>query len=137
MQYHAYIGRWQSPHKGHVWLIDRSLKDSKPVAILIRDVPTDDNNPFTAEEVQVMLMRVFRIEILAGLVKVQIIPDIASIRDVDYDIVNHTEDAPEHIKRISATEIRRQIRNGEDGWRELVMPGVEGMLEAKFNEKSR
>jgi nicotinamide mononucleotide adenylyltransferase len=103
-KYHCYIGRWQSPHKGHRWLIDRNLTEGKPVLILIRDVPTDENNPFTADEVYFMLV----------------------------DVISHEAAAPEHIKRVSATEIRRQIRAGEEGWREMVMPGVEPFLEKKF-----
>lgn len=135
-KYHAYIGRWQSPHKGHRWLIDQHLAKGEPVLILIRDVPTDENNPFTATEVQTMLKVAFKKEWYTDSVEIKIIPDIASInygRGVGYDVVNHTEAAPEDIKRISATEIRRQIRAGEEGWRELVMPGVEKWLKAKFS----
>lgn len=136
MKYHAYIGRWQSPHMGHRWLIDRNLAEGKPILILIRDVPTDDNNPFTAEEVRIMLRDAFFEECEKGLVAIRIIPDIASVnygRGVGYEVICHEQAAPEHIKRISATEIRRQIRAGEDGWRSMVMPGVESYLERKFN----
>ena len=135
MKYHAYIGRWQSPHLGHRWLIDQNLAQNKLVLILIRDVPTDENNPFTAEEVFGMLRAAFRNEWIKGLVEIRVIPDIASInygRGVGYEVINHTEAAPEEVKMISATEIRRQIRAGENGWREMVMPGVECMLESKF-----
>lgn len=134
-KYHCYIGRWQSPHKGHRWLIDRNLAEGKPVLILIRDVPTDENNPFTADEVYFMLVEAFKKEVASGLVALTIIPDIASVnygRGVGYDVISHEAAAPEHIKRVSATEIRRQIRAGEEGWREMVMPGVEPFLEKKF-----
>jgi nicotinamide mononucleotide adenylyltransferase len=134
-KYHCYIGRWQSPHKGHRWLIDQHLAKGEPVLILIRDVPTDENNPFTATEVQTMLKAAFKTEWYTNSVEIQIIPDIASVnygRGVGYDVVCHESAAPEHIKRVSATEIRRQIRAGEEGWREMVMPGVEKWLEAKF-----
>lgn len=136
MKYHAYIGRWQSPHMGHRWLIDQHLDKGEPVLIMIRDVPIDDNNPFTASEVHAMLRVAFKKEWQCGKVKLQIIPDIASVnygRGVGYDVVCHEAAAPEHIKRVSATEIRRQIRAGENGWRSMVMPGVEKYLEAKFN----
>lgn len=135
MKYHAYIGRWQSPHLGHKWLIDQHLGRDEPVLILIRDVPEDYKNPFTPGEVSVMLERAFSIEVAAGTVKIQIIPDIASInygRGVGYDVICHEAAAPPEIKRISATEIRRQIRAGEDGWREMVMPKVAPFLEVKF-----
>lgn len=102
---------------------------------MIRDVPTDENNPFTAEEVEEMLQVAFAEEIKQKLVKLQIISDIVSInygRGVGYAVVCHEDAAPEHIKRISATEIRRQIRAKETGWREVVMEGVESYLENKF-----
>lgn len=137
IKYHAYIGRWQSPHKGHRWLIDQNLADGKAVLILIRDVPTDENNPFTATEVETMLRVAFKKEVEDGRVALQIIPDIASVnygRGVGYDVVCHEAAAPDDIKRISATEIRRQIRAGEEGWREVVMPGVEPWLEVKFKD---
>lgn len=140
MKFHAYIGRWQSPHKGHRWLIDQHLSKGEPVLIMIRDVPIDENNPFDAYEVSAMLSDAFREEIEQELVKLWVIPDIASInygRGVGYKIVNHTEAAPEHVKRISATEIRRQIRAGENGWRSMVMPGVEIYLEEKFRDSGQ
>ena len=136
MKYHAYIGRWQSPHLGHRWLIDQNLADGKAVLILIRDVPTDENNPFTATEVETMLCTAFKKEIADGRVATQIIPDIASInygRGVGYEVICHEAAAPPEIKSISATEIRRQIRCGEKGWKEMVMPGVGPWLEAKFH----
>ena len=135
MKYHAYIGRWQSPHKGHRWLIDQHLAKGEPVLIMIRDVPIDDNNPFTAQEVKAMLARAFAQEYNDDLVALQIIPDIASVnygRGVGYEVVCHEAAAPPEIKRVSATEIRRQIRAGEQGWRDMIMPGVETMLENKF-----
>jgi nicotinamide mononucleotide adenylyltransferase len=138
IKYHAYIGRFQSPHLGHRWLIDRNLAEGKPVLIMIRDVELDEKNPFTASEVYDMLDIAFETEITNGLVSLQIIPDIASInygRGVGYDVICHEAAAPAHVKRISATEIRRQIKAGEDGWREMVMPGVEEALKAKFKRR--
>jgi len=138
-KYHAYIGRWQSPHLGHRWLIDQNLAQNKPVLILIRDVKVDGNNPFDATEVHSMLCAAFREEIINGMVRLAIIPDIASVnygRGVGYDVVCHEAAAPPEIKRISATEIRRKIREGDPTWKDSVMPGVEGLLEAKFSEKN-
>lgn len=137
MKYHAYIGRWQSPHLGHRWLIDQHLAKNEPVLIMIRDVPIDENNPFTADEVNDMLIEAFLEEWRAGKVSIIVIPDIASVnygRGVGYDVVCHEAAAPPEIKRISATEIRRQIRAGEDGWRTMVMPGVAPFLKAKFGK---
>ena len=54
-KYNAYIGRFQSPHLGHRWLLDQHLDKNEPVLILIRDVEIDEKNPFTAQEVKSML----------------------------------------------------------------------------------
>jgi len=134
-KYCCYIGRWQSPHMGHRYLVDMSLKAGKPVLILVRDVETDENNPFTATEVEKMLRTAFFNECMRGDVAIQIIPDIASInygRGVGYEVNCLEAQCPEHIKRISATEIRRKIREGDESWTESVMAGVEPFLKAKF-----
>jgi len=134
-KYHCYMGRWQSPHMGHRYLIDMSLKEGKPVLIMIRDVEVDENNPFTAEEVERMLRLAFFDECMKGDVAIQIIPDIASInygRGVGYEVNCLEDQCPEHIKRISATEIRRKIKEGDPTWKDSVMPGVEAELEKKF-----
>lgn len=135
-KYACVIGRWQSPHRGHRWLIEQDLKAGKPVLILVRDVETDEKNPFTAHEVKQMLEAAFSVEVESKDVVVQVIPDISSFaygRAVGYDVVCRESQAPEHIKRISATEIRRKIREGDDSWKELVMPGTEEFIEAKFH----
>lgn len=130
MKYHFFIGRWQSPHKGHRWLIDKKLANNEPVCIMIRDVPTDGKNPLLATEVLDILSHAFADEIKSGLVELLIVPDCASVnygRGVGYDIIEH--EPPEHIKRISATEIRAKIASGDDTWKELIMPGAVEVLE--------
>ena len=47
-----FIGRWQPWHKGHRWLIDQRLNENKNVLICIRDMKTDENNPYTPKEVK-------------------------------------------------------------------------------------
>ena len=139
-KYHVYIGRWQSPHLGHKWIIDRSLEQDKPVLILIRDVETDEKNPFSAEEVKAMLYNAFWNEINVGMVKLQIIPDIASVnygRGVGYDVICHEGAAPEHIKAISATEIRRKMSEGDDSWKECVIPGAVEWLEKNGKQAAK
>lgn len=135
VKYHAYVGRFQSPHLGHKWLIDQHLGKKEAVLILVRDVDIDEKNPFKAEEVVEMLSCAFKKEIEEELVKIQIIPDIASVnygRGVGYAVVEHMPN--DKIKAISATEIRRRIRASEDGWQEMVMPGVEQFLKDKFSQ---
>ena len=50
-----FIGRWQPFHEGHQWLIDQKLKHGKRVCIAIRDVPQDDKNWWSSDEIQKML----------------------------------------------------------------------------------
>lgn len=139
IKYHVYPGRWQSPHLGHRYIIDKRLAKDEPVLIMIRSVPIDENNPFTPYEIQAMLRKAFGKEIVKGLVSIMVIPDIASIntgRGAGFEMICLEDECPEDIKRISATEIRRQIKAGETGWKDLVMKGVEKDLEEKFNENS-
>lgn len=135
MKFHLFIGRWQSPHLGHLWLLNQKLASNENVLIAIRDVPSDEANPFSAVEVKSMLTSAFKEQIEKGRVRVIIIPDIASVnygRGVGYEIIEHKP--PKDIKAISATEIRRQIRSGESGWKSMVIPGTENFLQEKFGD---
>ena len=112
MKYSMFIGRWQPWHKGHRWLIDQRLNDGKSVLICIRDMKTDENNPYTPKEVKDNLEKELEDLIILNKVKIMIIPDIESInygRGVGYDIVEHIP--PKTIKEISATEIRKELFN--------------------------
>ena len=51
MKYSLFIGRWQPWHEGHRWLIDQRLKEGKNVCIAVREIPVNDSNPFSTEEV--------------------------------------------------------------------------------------
>ena len=126
MRYNLFIGRYQSPHKGHMHIFDTFLKEEKPVLIAIRDIEPDSANPLTAVEVQMLWEKVYEGN---PLVKVIIIPDIASVnygRGVGYAI--NEIDVPETVAAISATEIRRQVIAGEDGWKEFVDANIHEML---------
>lgn len=110
MKYSMFIGRWQPWHKGHRWLIDQRLNDNKNVLICIRDMETDKNNPYTAEEVKENVERALNDLVVNKRVKVIIIPDIESVnygRGVGYDIIEHVP--PVNIEKISATKIRKKI----------------------------
>ena len=112
MKYSMFIGRWQPWHKGHRWLIDQRLNDGKNVLICIRDMKTDENNPYTPKEVKNNLEKELEDLIILNKVKIMIIPDIESInygRGVGYDIVEHIP--PKTIKEISATKIRKKLFN--------------------------
>jgi nicotinamide mononucleotide adenylyltransferase len=112
MKYSLYIGRWQPWHKGHQWLIEQRLNDGKNVWLAIRDVPTDENNPYTAQQVLDNLTKEFKDLINKKKIIISIIPDIESVnygRGVGYEIIEHIP--PTEIKEISATKIRKQLRD--------------------------
>ena len=112
MQYSMFIGRWQPWHKGHRWLIDQRLKEKKNVLICIRDMDTDNNNPYTSLEVKENLEKELNDLIDSKRVKAIIIPDIESVnygRGVGYDIIEHVP--PTDIEKISATQIRKNFFN--------------------------
>lgn len=112
MKYSLFIGRWQPWHDGHRWLIDQRLNQGKKVWLAIRDVPVDENNPYSPEQVLDNLTNELLDLIEEGKVIISIIPDIESVnygRGVGYEIIEHIP--PTEIKEISATKIRQQLRN--------------------------
>lgn len=126
MTYNLFIGRYQSPHKGHQTIFNEYLDNGLPILIAIRDVLPDSNNPLHAEEVKSIWEAIYRGN---PLVKIIIIPDIASVnygRGVGYEVKEITVDSA--IANISATEIRKQIQNEEEGWKELVDPAAHQIL---------
>lgn len=106
-KYALYIGRWQTWHDGHRWLINQQLERGKNVWIAIRDVAVDENNPLNAWKVMMELHKHLGNEISEGRVMVSIIPDIESVnygRDVGYEVLEWIP--PQDIKDISGTKIR-------------------------------
>lgn len=111
VQYSMFIGRWQPWHDGHRWLIDQRLNEGKNVLLCIRDVEPDEKNPWTAEEIHSNLSGQLIELILAGRVKLMIIPDIESVnigRGIGYDVIEHVP--PQEVHDISATKVREQMR---------------------------
>jgi len=110
--YAMFIGRWQPWHAGHRWLIDQQLNQGKKVMLCIRNVPKDENNPWSAYEIMKMLSTELFDLLNEGKVILMIIPDIESInfgRGVGYDVIEHTP--PQEIHDISATKIREKMKN--------------------------
>ena len=108
--YALYIGRWQNWHKGHEWLINQQLEKGKNVWVAIRDVPLDENNPKTAQQV----LKEFANEPFfvnnSDQILLSIIPDIESVnygRGVGYEVIYH--EPPTEIAEISGTQIRKQV----------------------------
>lgn len=106
-KYALYIGRWQTWHAGHEWLINQQLNKGKNVWVAIRDVQVDENNPKSAHQVLMDLSKEkFFIE-NSDRIMISIIPDIESInygRGVGYEVINHPP--PADIELISGTKIR-------------------------------
>ena len=106
-KYALYIGRWQTWHAGHEWLINQQLNKGKNVWVAIRDVEVDENNPKTAQQVLMDLSKEkFFIE-NSDKILLSIIPDIESVnygRGVGYEVINHPP--PADIEMISGTKIR-------------------------------
>lgn len=107
-KYAMFIGRWQTWHQGHEWLIRQQLDKGKNIWVAIRDVEVDENNPKTAHHVMMDLCKEPFIVENANKIMISVIPDIESVnygRGVGYEVIYH--EPPEDIKKISGTEIRR------------------------------
>ena len=120
-----FIGRWQPLHKGHEWLISQKLDEGIPCLIAIRDIPPDEKNPLTSEQVRQILLRRYEDQD----VKVLIIPDIESVnwgRGVGYETNEHYP--PAGVGYVSATEIRSKHAAGDETWRENVSPAVQDLV---------
>ena len=118
------LGRWQPWHDGHTVLFKKALEKTGQVCIMYRDVggvhagvEGQDDNPFLFEEVKK--------NIIAGLathgytegkeyivLKVPNIIDISYGRGVGYTFTEH--DLGEKIHKISATNIRKEMRSKGD-----------------------
>ena len=106
-----FIGRFQPFHDGHKWLIEQRLKLGKKICIAVMDIHNlePEKNPYTTEQVMLNIAEQMGEYLNKNLVKIISIPPIESVnygRDVGYDVIEHKP--PENIKKISATNIRRE-----------------------------
>ena len=116
-KYALFIGRWQTWHKGHEWLINQQLEKGKNCWVAIRDVQQDENNPKTAQEVLKELSNEPFFTNNWDNIMLSIIPDIESVnygRGVGYDVIYH--EPPKDIEKISGTAIRHKYidSNGDE-----------------------
>lgn len=126
MKYNMFIGRYQSPHLGHMKLFDTYLNYGKPVLIAIRDVPKDSKNLLSARDIKNLFKTIYRKNLL---VKVIIIPDIESVnygRDVGYSVNCINTDIV--VESISGTYIRESILSGSDEWKKYVHESIHAEL---------
>ena len=110
-RYSMFVGRFQPFHGGHKRLIEQRLKLGKKVCIAVMDIhdTEPDKNPLTTQNVILKIETELQNEVLTGSVKIISIPPIESVnygRDVGYEVIEH--EPPEDIKKISATNIRRE-----------------------------
>jgi nicotinamide mononucleotide adenylyltransferase len=106
-KYAMYVGRWQNFHKGHEWLLNQQLEKGKDIWVAIRNVPIDENNPKSAQQVMMDLVDTQFFKDNSHKIQISIIPDIESInygREVGYDVIYH--EPPESISKISGNSIR-------------------------------
>ena len=116
-KYALFIGRWQTWHKGHEWLINQQLEKGKNVWVAIRDVALDENNPKTAQQVLKELSTEPFFTNNFDKILLSIIPDIESVnygRAVGYEVIYH--EPPKEIEVISGTAIRHKYidSNGDE-----------------------
>ena len=108
-KYAMFIGRWQTWHKGHEWLITQQLEKGKNCWVAIRDVQVDENNPKSAKEVLQELQKEPFFTQNWDKILLSIIPDIESVnygRGVGYEVLYHNP--PTDIEVISGTKIRQK-----------------------------
>jgi hypothetical protein len=107
-KYALFIGRWQTWHAGHEWLIRQQLDKGKNVWVAIRDVEVDENNPKSAQQVLKDLSNESFFQQNWDKLYVSIIPDIESVnygRGVGYEVIHHHP--PADVQLISGTKIRK------------------------------
>lgn len=99
------VGRFQPWHAGHRALFEEALRRYGQVAILLRDVPIDSNNPLSLVEREERIRD--DLKDYTNKFMIQWVPNIASVvygRDVGYQV--ERIDLPPEIEKISATKIR-------------------------------
>ena len=103
------MGRYQPWHGGHRELFKQAMKRTGQVAIFVRNMPVNDNNPLEFEEVKEIITEDltkhnFTYDKEYVIIQVPNIIDITYGRDVGYSVT--LERLPDEIENISATKIR-------------------------------
>ena len=118
------LGRWQPWHDGHTALFEKALKKTGQVCIMFRDVSGVDagvdgqeDNPFEFEEVKKRIIdglssHGYKYDKEYIVLKVPNITDISYGRGVGYTFTEH--DLGEEIHKISATKIRKKMRDQDE-----------------------
>ena len=129
-----FIGRFQPYHQGHISLIMQNINQGIPALIMVRDIAPDIKNPFTTDQTINMIQQVYGNTKQVQLIR---IPDIESVnygRGVGYEINEHVP--PQNVGFISATNIRSQIVENSDAWKENVDPSIHGLVRKHLMESA-
>jgi len=105
------LGRWQPFHDGHYALFEEIVKITGQVCIQIRDVQGVEDNPFDFETVKKNIEERLNPK-YQNRFKIILVPNITNVsygRGVGYKIEEIV--LPDHIQKISATKIRKELRN--------------------------
>jgi nicotinamide mononucleotide adenylyltransferase len=103
------LGRWQPFHDGHLALFKKILEKTGQVIIMVRDMPTTENNPFEFEDIKKRIEE--KLKDYVGKFDVIKVPNITNIcygRDVGYKIEEIV--LPKEIQEISSTKIRQSLK---------------------------
>ena len=105
------LGRFQPWHRGHTELFKRAISKTGQVIILLREMPYDEDNPYSIQERRSMISIALNQSGFEYGVHYEVmgVPNITHItygRDVGYKI--EKEELGENIENISATKIRNE-----------------------------
>lgn len=127
----VFIGRWTPFHKGHLAIMQPKIDAGVPLLVLIRDTPYDLYPPRLRKRMIEAAMHEMDVD-----AKVMVIDDIDSVnygRGVGYEI--NEIDVSEDIKKVSATNIRSMIDDGDPSWKEFIPQGADRVLEDYMSGK--
>ncbi len=125
-----FVGRWTPFHNGHKAIIEKKINENpdKPVLIMVRSTNYDRYHPFMRAKLIEIWMRENNIK---G--TIMIIPDIEGIywgRGVGYN--TQRVRVPEYIEKISATAIRKYIKDKNKKWKkDLASETIASLVQEK------
>lgn len=106
----TFIGRYQTFHDGHRWLIQQALDRGDPVTVMVRDTDEPKDAHQIAREIQLE----YRVK--GADLRAIVVPNVLAVeygRGVGYGIVEH--EPPEDVGAISGTAIRAAQAAEQEG----------------------